>query len=40
MVAANRTVSEIYEDKPFLYRTHLTPKEESLEKLQNILAIL
>ena len=40
MVAANRTVSKIYSDKPFLHRTHKNPKEESLTKLQNILSLL
>ena len=40
MVAANRTVSEKYEQTPFLHRTHLSPKTELIEKLNEILNLL
>jgi len=40
MVAANDLSSYKMWDKPYIYRTHLKPKEEAVEKLQNILSII
>lgn len=40
MVAANDLSSYKMWENPYIYRTHLKPKEESIEKLQNILAII
>lgn len=40
MVAANDTSSYKMWDLPYIYRTHLQPKDQSIEKLQNVLAII
>ncbi len=37
MVLANEAVSRKFTDSPFLYRIHEKPKEDDIEKLQNIL---
>ncbi|MDD2870912.1 MAG: VacB/RNase II family 3'-5' exoribonuclease [Candidatus Gracilibacteria bacterium] len=39
MVSANQTVSKLYEEYPFLHRTHTKPDEKSIKKLQEILNI-
>lgn len=39
MVLANEAVSKKYQNLPFLYRTHLAPSEEDINKLRSSLAI-